>query len=185
MSLGDKLKQYGNLFIAVLITVGFGATFLVYGGGGAGGSGPSQNQNQEQRNFTAPSQQFSETGFNRSYIEQTVIAARQEAVFVNAVYDNESQIEELGQVRQIQERYGEKTFVQIVSSTQVPEIVSRNGITEFPAVAVQGGIITQRGPAPQQESVTNITVRNIEEAVCNTLNNLGSAAARCQQIGVL
>jgi hypothetical protein len=52
-------------------------------------------------------------------------------------------------------------------------------------VVVQGGVITQRGPAPQQESVTNITERNIEEAVCNTLGNLGSVAARCQQIGVL
>lgn len=184
MGLKKKLKQYGNLMVAVLITIGFGATFLVYGGGGGGAGSPS-NQDQEQRNFTAPGQQYTETGFNRSYLEQVVIAAQQEAVFVNAIYDNETQIEELRQLQQLQETYGDKAYIQIVSSTQVPEVVTRNSVTEFPAVVVQGGVLTQRGPAPQQQKVENITVRNVEEAICSTLNNLGSAAARCQQIGAL
>lgn len=184
MGLKNKFKQYGNLMVALLITVGFGATFLVYGGG-AGGTGNSNQNQQEQRNFTAPSTQYTEEGFNRSFTEQVVIGARDNVVFVNAIYDNESQIEDLRQLQEIQQIYGDKAYIQIVSSVQASDIVTRNGITNYPTVVVQGGIMTQRGPGPQQEVVQNITVRNVEEAICKTLSNLGSVAARCQQIGAL
>lgn len=183
-TLKNKISQYGNLFVAVLITVGFGATFMVYGGGGQ--SGPSAaNQDNEQRNFTAPSQNYVEGTFNRSYTEQVVIGARDDVVFVNAFYDNETQIEELRNLQQIQERFGDRVYLQIASSTQGADIVSRNGLNEFPAVVVQGGVLTQRGPGPQQEVVENVTVRGVEEAVCKTLTDLGDVAARCQQIGAL
>jgi len=184
MGLKKKIAQYGNLMVALLITVGFGATFLVYGGGGQ--SGPSQgNQDTEQRNFTAPSQNYIEGSFDRSFTEQVVIAARDNVVFVNAYYDNESQIEDLRKLRQVQESFGDKVYVQIASSVEGSEITSRNGVTEFPSVVVQGAVNTQRGPAPQQEVVENITVGNVEVAVCQTLSDLGSVAAKCQQIGAL
>ncbi len=183
-ALKKKLSQYGNLAVAVLITVGFGATFLVYGGGGQ--SGPSAaNQDTEDRNFTAPSQNYVEGTFNKSFTEQVVIAARDDTVFVNAYYDNETQIDGLRDLQQVQERFGDRVYIQIMSSTQGSEIVSRNGLNEFPAVVVQGGLMSQRGPAPQQEVVENVTVRGVEEAVCNTLTDLGDVAARCQQLGVL
>ena len=183
-TLKKKLSQYGNLFVAVLITIGFGATFLVYGGGGQ--SGPSaNNQDTEQRNFTAPSQNYIEGSFDRSFTEQVVIAARDDVVFVNAFYDNETQIEELRNLQQVQERFGERVYIQVTDSAEGAEIVSRNGLNEFPAVVVQGGVMSQRGPAPQQEVVENVTVRGVEEAICNALTDLGNVAARCQQIGAL
>ncbi len=185
MGLKKKLSQYGNLMVALLITVGFGATFLVYGGG-AGGSGSSPaNQDTEQRNFTAPSQNYIEGSFDRSFTEQVVIAARENVVFVNAYHDNESQIEDLRKLKQVQESFGDRVYVQISSSAEGSEIISQNRITEFPSVVVQGAVNTQRGPAPQQEVVQNITVRNVEVAVCKSLSDLGSAAAKCQQIGAL
>lgn len=185
MGLKDNLSQYGNLFIAVLITIGFGATFMVYGGGGQSGPSAANNQDQEQRNLTAPSKNYVEGSFDRSFTEQVVIGGRDDVVFINAFYDNETQIEELRNLKQVQERFGDRVYLQIADSVEGSEIVSRNGLTDFPSVVVQGGIMTQRGPAPQQEVVENVTVRSVEKAVCKTLTDLADVAARCQKIGAL
>ncbi|MFB6116010.1 MAG: hypothetical protein ABEK10_00725 [Candidatus Nanosalina sp.] len=184
MGLGDKIKQYGNLLVALLITIGFGATFLVYGGGGSN-TAPSNTNQQQQRNFTAPSQHYTEQGFNRSFTEQVVIAARDNVVFVNVIYNNESQVSDLRKLRDLQQTYGDKVYIQLVSSVQASDLVTRNGITDYPAVVVQGGVLTRRGPAPQKQVVKNITSMKVEKAICRTLGQLGSAAARCQQIGAI
>jgi len=185
MSLGKKLSQYGNLMVALLITVGFGATFLVYGGGAGGTGGNTGNQDREERNLTAPSQTYIEGGFDKSFTEQVVIGARDNKVFVNAYYDNESQIKDLRRLKQLQQDFGGHVFIQVLSSREGSEIVSRNGITEFPTVVVQGGVNTRRGLVPRQQTVENVSVRNVEYAVCQTLSDLGGVAARCQQIGAL
>jgi len=185
MGLKKKLSQYGNLAVALLITVGFGATFLVYGGGAGGSGSNTPNQEQEAANFTAPSQNYIEGSFDRSFREQVGISSRDNVVFVNAYYDNESQIEDLRKLKQLQESFGDKVYVQILSSTEGGDIITRNGVTDFPSVVVQGVVNTQRGPAPQAEVVNNVTVRDVEVAVCQTLPDLGSVAAKCQQIGAL
>ena len=180
MGIVKELKQYGNLIIAVLITIGFGATFMLYGNGG--GAQPDTGE-QEEMNFTAPSENYRVGSFNRSYTEQVVIAAQNDVVFVNAFYDNESDREQLEQLESITQSFGDRVYIQVADSSQGAEIISRNSVTEFPSVVVQGGLMTQRGPAPQQTTVTNITQVNVERAICNTLTDLGGQAARCQQIG--
>jgi len=179
MGIVKELKQYGNLVIAVLITVGFGATFMLYGNGS---QQPDTGQ-EEEMNFTAPSQNFVVGSFNKSYTEQIVIAAQEDAVFVNAFYENESDREQLEQLETITQNFGDRVYIQVADSSQGGEIISRNSVVEFPSVVVQGGLMTRRGPAPQQQTVTNITQVNVERAICNTLTELGGQAARCQQIG--
>lgn len=180
MGIVKELKQYGNLIIAVLITVGFGATFMLYGNGG--NQQPDTGE-QEEMNFTAPAENYRVGSFNKSYTEQIVISARDDVVFVNAFYDNESDREQLEQLESITQNFGDRIYIQVTDSSQGAEIISRNSVAEFPSVVVQGGLMTQRGPAPQQQTVTNITEVNVERAICNTLTNLDGQAARCQQIG--
>lgn len=179
MGIVDKLKQYGKLIIAVVITIGFGGTMFVYGGGG---SQPDTGEEQE-TNFTAPSQHYRLGSFNKSYTEQVVISARDDVVFVNAYYENESQKQQLEQLQPVTQNFGDRVYMQVIDTSTSIDVISRNGVNEFPAVVVQGGLMTQRGQAPQAQKVTNITQLNVERAICNGLTDLGGQAAKCQQVG--
>lgn len=180
MGIVDKLKQYGNLIIAVLITIGFGGTMFVYGGGGGGQADTGEDQ---EMNFTAPSEHYRVGSFNKSYTEQVVISGSDDVVFVNAYYENESQREQLEQLKPVTENFGERVYMQVIDTSTSVDVISRNSVNEFPAVVVQGGIMTQRGPAPQSQVVTNITQLNVERGICNSLTDLGGQAAKCQQVG--
>jgi hypothetical protein len=63
MGIVDQLKQYGNLIIVFLITIGFGGTMFVYGGGG----GQTDTGEEQEMNFTAPSEKYRVGTFNKSY----------------------------------------------------------------------------------------------------------------------
>ena len=181
-----KLKQYGIVIFGLMLGLGFGGSMFAQNY--TGSSSSPQNNDQQTRNYTQPSQNYVVGSFNKSMNEQVVIAARNDKAFVSLFYETEEQRQELSNLSNIQNSFGDRVFIQLVNSTSGSDIITQNGIVDFPKVVVIGGQATQRGLVPKQVVVpgteySNITRTNLERAVCNTLINLGSQAARCQQIG--
>jgi hypothetical protein len=180
-------KQYMIVLLGLSLGLGFSASMFAQNYTGGGSSSP-EDQQENSRNFTEPGQNFRKGSFGKSYNEQVVIAARNDKAFVNAYYENQEQRQELMELQSVTESFGDRVYIQVVNSTTESEILTRNGIVEFPKVIVVGGAATQRGLAPRQSIIpgnqySNITQLNVERAVCNSITNLGSQAARCQQIG--
>jgi hypothetical protein len=178
------LKQYGIVIFGLMLGLGFGGSMFAQNYSGSS-SAPSGSNQQTTTNYTEPGTNFRVGTFNKSFNEQVVIAARNDKVFVNAYYENAEQKEELKSLKSVTDNWGDTAYVQIVSSNISSEILTRNGIVEFPKVVVVGATATRRGVAPQQQVISNITQENVERGICNVLSNLGGHAARCQALGAL
>jgi hypothetical protein len=179
MGIWDKVKQYGNLIVALSMVIGFGATFMLYDTGGQSRA-PDQ---QEENNYTAPGQSFKIGSFDKSYNEQIVISAQQQAAFVNAYYDNESQRSQLESLQSLQETFPDRLYIQVVESGEAGDVPTQVGLTDYPSVAVVGGTASRRGVLPVEKTVYPVNTTAVEKAVCNTLSNLQNSFAYCQSIG--
>jgi hypothetical protein len=173
-------KQYAIVLVGLSLGLGFSASMFAQDYTGGGSSSSSQETS---RNFTEPGKNFKVGSFNKSFREQVVIAARNDKAFVNAYYSSEEEKEELQSLQSVTDNWGDRVYIQVVNSSTESEILTRNGIVNFPKVVVVGATASQRGVVPQQEIISDITQENVERGICNAVTNLGSQAARCQAIG--
>ncbi|WP_414837656.1 hypothetical protein ACK3SF_05295 [Candidatus Nanosalina sp. VS9-1] len=184
MGLWKKVKQYGNLLIALMMAVGFGATFMIYAGGAPGGS--TGNDDTQQLNYELPNSTYSETGFQKNYREQVVSAAQNDIAYVNVIYDNESQLENIEDMRPVASNFNNRAYVQVIPLSESEDLPSQTRIEDYPSAVVVGGSASQRGVIPRQEIISgDITQTEVETAVCNALSQLQGVAARCQSLGAL
>ncbi|MFB6242277.1 MAG: hypothetical protein ABEJ36_05775 [Candidatus Nanosalina sp.] len=173
-------RQYGIGLIGIMLAFGFGGSMLANNYAGSSTTSPNS---QEKRNFTLPSQNFVVGGFDRSLTEQVVVAARNDVVFVNAYYDTKEQREDLRQLKEIRNNFGDRAYIQVVNSSTTSEILSRNGIVNFPKVVVVSGTTTSRGLVPRQKVLSNTSQKKVERAICSVMTDLGENAAYCRRIG--
>jgi hypothetical protein len=184
MGLWKKVKQYGNLVIALMMAVGFGATFMIYAGGAPGGS--TGNDDTQNLNYELPASTYSEEGFQKSYREQVVSAAQNNIVYVNVIYDNKSQRENIENMQPVVSNFNDRAYVQVIPLSDSEDLPSQTQIEKYPSAVVIGGSASQRGVVPRQEIVSgNISQTEVEVAVCNALSQLQGVAARCQSLGAL
>lgn len=182
MGVWKKTKQYGNLIIALMMTIGFGATFMIYAAG-APSSNPGNDDTQE-LNYELPQTTYTEEGFGKNYQEQVVAAAQNDIAFVNVIYDNESQLENIEDMQPVASNFQDRAYVQLISLDNAENLPSQTQIEGYPSAVVIGGSGSSQGVVPRQEIVSgNITQNEVEKGVCNVLSNLQGIAARCQSLG--
>lgn len=182
MGLWKKTKQYGNLVIALMMTIGFGATFMIY----AAGAPQAQNQddNSEELNYELPESTYTEEGFNKNFQEQAVIAAQNDVAMVSIIYENESQLENIEDMRPINDIFGQKAYIQVVGSGDASDIPTQAEITDYPSAVVIGGSATPRGISPTVQSFEqDFTRQDVEREICRVISDLQGVAAHCRSIG--
>lgn len=182
MGLWKKTKQYGNLLIALMMTIGFGATFMIYAAGAPGSQ--DTNDDTEELNYELPDSTYTEEGFNRNFQEQVVIAAQNDVAMVNIIYENESQLQNIEDMRPVNDVFGDKAYIQVIDSGDASDIPTQAEISEYPAAVVLGGSISQRGVTPTIQSFEEeFTRTEIEREVCRAISDLQGVAAHCRSIG--
>ena len=183
MGLWKKTKQYGNLLIALMMTIGFGATFMIYAAGAPSGQSPEDST--EELNYEIPESTYTEEGFDKNFQEQAVIAAQNDVAVVTVMYDNESQLESIEDMRPINNVFGEKAYIQVIDSGDSLDIPTQAEVTEYPAAVVIGGSISQRGISPTLQSFESgdFTRTDIEREICRAISDLQGIAAHCRSIG--
>ena len=165
------LKQIGIAIIGLAIGGGF-----AFGGmasyAGMVNSGDSSQQ--DEFNASMPSSNYQEAAFSTSSREQRILAYNNDAVFVNAFYDNQSQKEELEQLQDLPSKFDNKVYVSLANSTANSDILYKYGLTDFPSAVVIGG-----NPDYQGQVLREPGKEEVSTEICNALRNLGSAASQC------
>ncbi|MFT4867752.1 MAG: hypothetical protein ACI9LV_000356 [Candidatus Nanohaloarchaea archaeon] len=161
-------KQIGILVVAILIGGGF-----AFGGiaSYAGITGGGQQNSQGEFNAVVPEQNYQETPYNMSLREQQVLAYNEDIVFVNAFYENESQKEQLQQLQNLPNRFDNRVYVSVASSSSSSEILISYGLVDFPSAVVTGG-----SGVSQPD---NVTAPQVSDAVCDVFRSLGDQSAQC------
>ena len=182
MGLWKKTKQYGNLLIALMMTIGFGATFMIYAAGAPSAQSPEDST--EELNYEIPESTYTEEGFDKNFQEQAVIAAQNDVAVVSIIYENQSQLENIEDMRPINDVFGDKAYIQVIDSADASDIPTQAEITDYPAAVVIGGSATSRGIAPTVQSFEeDFTRTDVEREICRALSNLQGVAAHCRSIG--
>lgn len=163
-----SLEQYGIVVVAILIGGGFAFGGIASYAGIVGDTGQS---NQGEFNAEVPDQNYQETPYNMSLREQQVLAYNEDIVFVNVFYENESQKEQLQQLQNLPDRFDNRVYVSVASSSSNSEILISYGLVEFPSAVVTGG-----SGVNQPEDVT---VQQVSDAVCDGFRSLGDQSAEC------
>lgn len=162
------VQQIGIFVVAILIGGGFAFGGIASYAGIVGDTGQSS---QGEFDGEVPDQNYQETPYNMSLREQQVLAYNDDVVFVNAFYENESQKEQLENLQNLPQRFDNRVYVSVASSSSASEILISYGLVEFPSAVVTGG-----SGVSQPE---NVTVSSISEAVCNGFRSLGDQSAQC------
>ncbi|MFB6208760.1 MAG: hypothetical protein ABEJ56_01330 [Candidatus Nanohaloarchaea archaeon] len=162
--------QYGIFVVALLIGGGFAFGGIASYAGITGGGGGSS---QEEFNASLPSKNFRTGGLGMDVREVNALVRYHDVVFVNAYYETDQQRQELQQLRQVSQKFGDRVYVSLVNSSEGSDLMIQYGIAEFPSVLVLGA----RGTAQPE----NVTVSTVSDAVCNSFRSLqgGGVSAKC------
>lgn len=183
MSLWKKMKQYSSLLVAVMMAVGFGATFMLYAGGAP--QAPDQGEQQE-LDLELPTETYTEEGFNKNFQELVVTAAQHNVAITTIIYEDEEQRETIEDMQGIPAEFNDRAYVQIVSFGNAEDLPTQADISDYPAAVTVSGSITGQGVIPSIEIVEEEITRNaVETSICNALNDLSGIAAKCQSIGAI
>jgi hypothetical protein len=163
-----SLEQYGIVVVAVLIGGGFAFGGIASYAGIVGDTGQS---NQGEFDAQVPEQNYQETPYNMSLREQRTLAYSEDIVFVNAFYENESQKEQLEPLQNLPDRFDNRVYVSVASSSSSSEILISYGLVEFPSAVVTGG-----SSVNQPE---NVTAQQVSDAICDGFRSLGDQSAEC------
>jgi hypothetical protein len=164
------LQQLGIFIIGMAVAGGFAFGGIAQFSGITGGGDSNQ---QQQFNATLPSQSYQETGFDLSAREQRVLAVRNDIVFVNSFYSNQSQLDDMKQLESVSQSFGDRVYVNLVNSSSANDVLYSYGITEFPKAVVIGG--SRQGVT----TVSNVSSQTVSSAACNAFAQLGDQAANC------
>lgn len=165
----SDLKRYGVLFFGLIMAAGF--TF----GGMASMSSmiqtPSGSGDNEDIDAELPKNNYAPNGYNLSDNEKMYLAATETKVFVTGYYDegNQSQKEMLSELQQLNNIFGDAVYVELSSETS-GQLLNSAGITNYPAILVNGGVTRQGSPRVQPiTNVTEVDMEQMTESVCTIL----------------
>lgn len=165
----SDLKRYGVLFFGLLMAAGF-----TFGGMASMSSmvqSPSGNSDSEGQLEDAelPQSQYNENGFDLSDNEKLYLASTESKVFITGYYNNESQKEMLSDLQQLQNTFGDAVYIELTDSDS-GRILDQAGISDYPAIIVNGGVTQQGGMRIQStENVSEVDVNSITETVCRVI----------------
>lgn len=161
-------NQIGIFVVAILIGGGFAFGGIASYAGIVGNTGQSS---QGEFDAEMPTQNYQESPYNMSLREQQALAYRNDVVFVNAFYENAEQKEQLQRLQELTQRFDNRVYVSVASSSSSSEILISYGLVEFPSAVVNGG-----SGVSQPE---NVTVDQVSEAICDGFRSLGDQSAQC------
>ena len=151
--------------------------FMFMSAASLSGLTPSGNPNQgsqQQINAEMPNSTYSTESFGLGVNEQAQLAFENEVVFVNAIYENQSQ-SQFEYLEGLDEEFGGRVYVNYHDSSE-SQFTNAFGITEFPTIIVIGDQQTQQGPyldRPQNNR------ESVKQSICNGMRNVGDQAAVC------
>ncbi|MFQ3307885.1 MAG: hypothetical protein ACI977_000100 [Candidatus Nanohaloarchaea archaeon] len=165
----SDLKRYGVVFFGLIMAAGF--TF----GGMASMSSliqtPTSPDNGDEMDAELPDSHYSSTGYNLSDNEKMYLAVTESKVFITGYYDsgNESQKQLLTGLKQLNEIFGNVTYVELTDSDS-GRLLNSAGISDYPAIIVNGGVTRQGSPRIQTfENVTSIDTNQLTESICQVI----------------
>ena len=155
------------------LMVAFG--FMFMGAASLSGLTPSGNPNQgSQQQITAemPNSTFSTESFGLGVNQQAQLAFENDVVFVNAIYENETEFEYL---QGLDEDFNGRVYINHQNASE-SQFTNAFQIDDFPTIIVIGGQQTQQGPyldRPQNDRAS------VTESICSGMRDVGSLAATC------
>ena len=119
-----------------------------------------------------PNNTYSQTSFGLGPNEQALLAYENEVVFVNAIYDNET---DFSYLEGLDEQFNGRVYVNYVRQNET-RFTSTYQINEYPSIIVVGDQQTQQGPYINRAENNR---ESVVSTVCNGMRNVGDAAAIC------
>jgi hypothetical protein len=174
MDIGKSIEQYGVLIIGLLIGGGFAFGGIASYSSMIGGGGSNFN-GQNQFNATLPQNNFQTESFVLSSQEQLVLAARNDVVFVNGLYETEQDLNQIKQLEGVEDNFNGRIYVHAVNYSETT-MFSRYGFTDLPKAVVIGGA-GQKGSVSIAE---NVDKQSVASAACRSYRNWNSLSAYCQ-----
>jgi hypothetical protein len=164
----SDLKRYGVLFFGLIMAAGF-----TFGGMASMSSMIQTPSGSEDNSIDAelPGSQYAPNGYNLTDNEKMYLAATETKVFVTGYYDegNQSQKEMLSQLQQLNEVFGDAVYVELSTSTS-GQLLNSAGITNYPAIIVNGGVTRQGSPRAQPvTNVTEVDIDQMTETICRIM----------------
>jgi hypothetical protein len=168
-----KLKQYGLVGVGIMVAIGFSGVFSYSGLVNTN----SQNQDRQEINATLPQENYAEESFDLSVQEQAYLAANNDVVLVNAVYENDSTV--YSDLETLPGEMNNRVYVNLVDSSE--SALTSNYELDVPSALVIGGqpSQTQRGTIPYTLRGADPDRGSIKEVACGVMRDPGDLAATC------
>ncbi|MFB6204309.1 MAG: hypothetical protein ABEJ75_01555 [Candidatus Nanohaloarchaea archaeon] len=167
------IEQYGTLIVALMLGGGFAFGGIASYAGIVGG-GSSNTANQGQRNFTLPSSNYVEGGFNRSLQVQRYLASQKDVVFTTVYYSERKGLEAARQLKSLRDVFGDRLYIAAANKSRHQVPLSESSIKSYPVAVLLGG--NQNSPTAV---VNEVTSNRVSSAACSVIRDLGELAAYC------
>lgn len=171
MAVVDYVKQYGVLIVGLMIGGGFAFGGIASYSGIAGGNQQPSNQQGQENSFNpvAPNKTVGNGSFNLSVREQSAVGYRQNSVFVNLLYENSTQRQQLNRFKELSSEFEGTVYVRTVKWTE-SEIATSYALvgSDMPTVIIIGGNTGYNSPA-----LSSPTNEEIRESVCEAARSYG------------
>lgn len=162
--------------------IGIGVIALAIGGGFAFGGMASYagltdaNANPQQEvNMTMPSSNYVDGPLHLGPREQLNLAYRNDVVFVNSFYTNQTQKQQMEEeFSDLPSQFNDRVYVSLANSTSESDVLINYGLTSFPNTVVIGGNQQYSG-----QPVQEIDADTVSTEICDAFRQLGSNAGQC------
>lgn len=173
----SDLKRYGVLFFGLIMAAGF-----TFGGMASMSSmiqSPSADSGQSStQDAELPSEQYSSEQFNLTDDQRLYLAASESVVFVTGYYSSEEDKEMLSELEQLTEIFGDAVYVDL-SDEDSGRILDEAGVSDYPAIVVNGGVTQEREMRLQSEqNVSEVDIDEVTQMVCTAFSSYPNDAAK-------
>ncbi|MFB6144943.1 MAG: hypothetical protein ABEJ99_00375 [Candidatus Nanohaloarchaea archaeon] len=166
-------KQVAILFVVLLISGGYAFGTILSYAGLVGGQSSGNNQ-QQQFNAQLPDRNFKEGTFNLSNRQETIIASKNDVVFVNAYYRTEQQKQQLMFLKQMTSDFNDRVYASVMNGSKDSSLAILYGVSNYPSVIVVGGNQNYRSRA-----FSDITEKKVIDSICSAFIQLKDSSAQC------
>jgi hypothetical protein len=166
----DRFQQAVLIGVGVMVAIGFSGIFTW--GSLVGGGSDTLDRERERVNATLPQQNYLDGSFNLSVRQQAFLSVNEQVVFVNALYDNQT---EFPGIQELPQTFQNRVYVNKINTSE--ELFATQFQLETPGVLVIGDQPTRR----QRFSVATAEPNrsSIINAVCSSMEGVSQFAATC------
>lgn len=166
----SKFEQYMLIGVGVMVAIGFSGVFTY---GSLVNTPDRPNQQEQEIEAELPNQTYQEGSIGLSIREQAYLSVKEEVVFVNGFYENDSTI--YLDLEDLPSQFNDRVYINTLNRSETT--IGSNLQMEMPSALIIGDQRSQRAPYTMQRAEPGR--ESIQQGICTAMRDVTEFGATC------